>query len=51
MNSDRIYYSHDAEMHALRSRIGLTLLCLNSWIGRGCRIGAAVCAYFGQENP
>ena len=35
MNSDRIYYSHDAEMHALRSRIGLTLLCLTLGLGVG----------------
>jgi gas vesicle protein len=35
MNSDRIYYSHDAEMHAMRDRTMLTLAFLTFGLGIG----------------
>ncbi len=35
MNSDRIYYSNNAQMHALRARIRLTLLFLTIGLGIG----------------
>ncbi len=35
MNNDRIYYSHDAEKHAMRVIIGLTVLCLTVGLGIG----------------
>lgn len=35
MNSDRIYYSHDAEMHAMRDRTVLTLVFLTFGLGIG----------------
>ena len=35
MNSDRIYYSHDAEMHAMRDRMVLTLVFLTFGLGIG----------------
>ena len=35
MNNDRIYYSHDAEEHAMRVIIGLTVLCLTVGLGIG----------------
>ncbi len=34
-NNERIYYSHDAERHAMRVMIGLTLLCLTVGLGIG----------------
>jgi gas vesicle protein len=35
MNNDRIYYSHDAEMHAMRDRTVLTLVFLTFGLGIG----------------
>jgi gas vesicle protein len=35
MNNDRIYYSRSAKMHAMRSMIRLTLLCLAIGLGVG----------------
>lgn len=42
MNTDRIYYSHDAEMHAIRNRTVLTLAFLTFGLG----IGAALAVLF-----
>ncbi len=42
MNSDRIYYSRDAEMHAMRNRAVLTLAFLTFGLG----IGAALAVLF-----
>ncbi|NWF68398.1 MAG: YtxH domain-containing protein [Chloroflexi bacterium] len=42
MNSDRIYYSHDAEMQALRGRAVLMLVFLTFGLG----IGAALAVLF-----
>ncbi len=46
MNSDRIYYSRDAEMHAMRDRAVLTLLCLAFGLG----IGAALALLFAPSS-
>ena len=46
MNSDRIYYSHDAEMHALRDRTVLTLVFLTFGLG----IGAALALLFAPSS-
>jgi gas vesicle protein len=46
MNNDRIYYSHDAEMHAMRDRTVLTLLCLMLGLG----IGAAMALLFAPAS-
>ena len=35
MNSNRTYYSHDAEMRAARERITLTIVCLLFGLGVG----------------
>jgi YtxH-like protein len=42
MNNDRIYYSHNAEIHAMRASIRLTVLCLTVGLG----IGAALVLLF-----
>lgn len=42
MNTDRIYYSHDAKMHALRNRTTLTLAFLTLGLG----VGAALAVLF-----
>ncbi len=42
MNSDRIYYSHDAEMHAMRNRAVLTL----AFVTFGLGIGAVLAVLF-----
>lgn len=42
MNSDRIYYSHEAQMHAMRTRIIFTLVFLAFGLG----IGAVVALLF-----
>jgi gas vesicle protein len=46
MNSDRIYYSHDAEMHAMHNRTVLTLVCLAFGLG----IGAALALLFAPTS-
>ncbi len=46
MNSDRIYYSHDAEMHALRVRAVLTLAFLTFGLG----IGAILALLFAPSS-
>jgi gas vesicle protein len=46
MNNDRIYYSHDAEMHAMRDRTILTLVCLTFGLG----IGAALALLFAPTS-
>jgi hypothetical protein len=45
MNNDRIYYSHDAEVQALRLRSILTVLCLIFGVGIGAAL--ALCRYRG----
>ena len=35
MNNDRIYYSHDAETHAMHSMLRLTAICLIAGLGIG----------------
>lgn len=42
MNTDRIYYSQDAKMHALRNRTALTLAFLTLGLG----VGAALAILF-----
>jgi gas vesicle protein len=42
MSDDRIYYSHDAEMRALRTRTILTAIFLTAGLG----IGAAIALLF-----
>jgi gas vesicle protein len=46
MNNDRIYYSHDAETHAMRDRTVLTLVCLTFGLG----IGAALALLFAPTS-
>jgi len=46
MNSDRIYYSHTAEMHAMRVMIRLTPLCLTIGLG----IGAVLALLFAPAS-
>lgn len=46
MNSDRIYYSHDAEMRAMHNRTMLTLVCLAFGLG----IGAALALLFAPTS-
>ena len=46
MSNDRIYYSHDAEMHALRDRTMLTLIFLTFGLG----IGAVLALLFAPSS-
>ena len=46
MNSDRIYYSHDAEMQAMRDRAVLTL----AFLAFGLGIGAALALLFAPSS-
>lgn len=46
MNNDRIYYSHDAEMHAMRDRTVLTLVFLMFGLG----IGAVLALLFAPSS-
>jgi len=46
MNNDRIYYSHNAETHALRAMLRLTLLCLTIGLG----IGAVLALLFAPAS-
>ncbi|MBZ0307563.1 MAG: YtxH domain-containing protein [Anaerolineae bacterium] len=46
MNNDRIYYSHDAEMHAMRDRTILTLVFLTFGLG----IGAILALLFAPSS-
>jgi gas vesicle protein len=46
MNNDRVYYSHDAEVHAMRETAKLTLLCL----ALGAGIGAALALLFAPAS-
>jgi gas vesicle protein len=46
MNSDRIYYSHDAEMHAMRAKTIFTLVFLTFGLG----IGAALALLFAPSS-
>ena len=45
-NNDRIYYSHDAEAHAMHATIRLTLVCLTLGLG----IGAALALLFAPSS-
>ena len=46
MSNDRVYYSHDAEMHAMRDRTVLTLIFLAFGLG----IGAALALLFAPAS-
>jgi len=46
MNTDRTYYSHDAEVRAMREITKLTLLCLTFGLG----IGAALALFFAPAS-
>jgi gas vesicle protein len=46
MNSDRIYYSHDAEVRAVREMALATLLCLMFGLG----IGAVLALLFAPSS-
>ena len=46
MNSDRIYYSHNAEMHSMHNRIVMTLIFL--MLGSG--IGAILALLFAPSS-
>ena len=46
MNTDRIYYSHDAEMYAMRQRVMLTLAFLTFGLG----IGAVLALLFAPTS-
>jgi gas vesicle protein len=46
MNNDRVYYSHDAEMHAMRDRTVLALVFLTFGLG----IGAALAFLFAPSS-
>jgi gas vesicle protein len=46
MNNERVYYSHDAEMHAMRDRTMLTLVFLTFGLG----IGAALALLFAPAS-
>ena len=46
MNNDRIYYSHDSEMHAMRDRSLLTVLFLTF----GLAIGAVLALLFAPTS-
>ena len=46
MNSDRIYYSHEAEIHAVRDMARATLLCLMFGLG----IGAVLALLFAPSS-
>jgi gas vesicle protein len=46
MNNDRIYYSHDAEIHAVRKMTRLMVLCLIVGLG----IGAALAFLFAPPS-
>ncbi len=46
MNNDRIYYSHNAETHAMHAMIRLTVLCLTLGLG----IGAVLALLFAPAS-
>jgi gas vesicle protein len=46
MNNDRIYYSHNAEMHAIRSMTRLTVL----YLALGLGIGAVLVLLFAPTS-
>jgi gas vesicle protein len=46
MNNDRVYYSHEAEMHAMRDRTVLALVFLTFGLG----IGAAMALLFAPTS-
>lgn len=46
MNNERIYYSHEAEVHAVRAMTQLMVLCLMVGLG----IGAAVALLFAPNT-
>lgn len=46
MNNDRIYYSHDAEMQAMRDRTMLALV----FLGLGVGIGTALALLFAPSS-
>ncbi len=45
-NNDRVYYSHDAEVHAVREMTKLVILCLLAGLG----IGATMALLFAPES-
>ena len=50
MNSDRIYYSHDAEMHALRDRTVLALVFLTFGLGIGAALALLFAPFSGKTT-
>jgi gas vesicle protein len=50
MNSDRIYYSHDAEMHSLHNRTVMTLIFLMLGLGVGAIFALLFAPSSGQSS-
>jgi len=46
MNNDRVYYSHDAEIRAMREITKLTVLCLTFGLG----LGAVLALFFAPAS-
>lgn len=49
MNSDRIYYSHDAEMHAMRDRTLLAVIFLIFGVGIGAGLALLFAPMSGKK--
>jgi gas vesicle protein len=50
MNNDRVYYSHDAETHALRARTVLTLVFLAFGLGIGAILALLLAPTSGKKT-
>ncbi len=50
MNNDRIYYSRDAEMHAMRNRSVLTLVFLTFGLGIGATLALLFAPMSGKKT-
>jgi len=50
MTNDRVYYSHDAEMHAMRDRAVLTLAFLAFGLGIGAVLALLFAPMSGKKS-
>ena len=50
MNNDRVYYSHDAEMHAMRDRTVLALVFLTFGLGIGAALALLFAPFSGKTT-
>jgi gas vesicle protein len=50
MSNDRVYYSHDAEMHAMRNRTVLALVFLTFGLGIGAALALLFAPFSGKTT-